>query len=110
VSEITSHSARCLRGSIFETDSTKRGSGLRNKVAKVANRKGIAKVADPYLFSAKIFLSGTKLFVDPPKYRKPPGWRGSAVKILFVGERTLGMMLFFLFIFAVSASMLIKII
>jgi hypothetical protein len=99
-----------IRGSIFEADSTKRGSGLRNRVAKVANRKGIAKVADPYLFSAKIFLSGTKLFVDPPKYRKPPGWRGSVVKTLFISERTLGMILFFLFIFAISASMLIKII
>jgi hypothetical protein len=74
------------------------------------SRRKISKLADPYLFSAKIFLSGTKLFVDPPKYRKPPGWRGSAVKILFIGERTLGMALFFLFIFAVSASMLIKII
>lgn len=99
-----------IRGSIFETDSTKRGPGLRNRIAKFANRKGIAKFADPYIFSAKIFLSGTKLFVEPPKYRKPPGWHGSVVKTLFIGERTLGMILFFLFIFAVSASMLIKII
>ncbi|HII05812.1 MAG TPA: hypothetical protein HA349_00410 [Methanotrichaceae archaeon] len=90
-----------IRRSIFEMDSTKRRPDLR---------EDIAKIADPFIFSAKIFLSGTKLFVDPPKYRKPPGWHGSLVKTLFIGERTLGMILFFLFIFAVSASMLIKII
>lgn len=81
-----------------------------SKISLFSLRKKLRKSLNPFIFSIRIFLSGTKLFIDPPKYRKPPGWRGSFIKTLFVLERTLGMMLFFLFIFAISASLLIKII
>jgi hypothetical protein len=72
--------------------------------------RGIVKFIDAIIFSAVVFLSGTKLFVDPPEYSDSSRASESLVRFFFTTERVLGMMLFFLFIFAVSASLLIKII
>ncbi len=89
---------------IFEVESTE------DQINLSSLRRKVHKFLKPFIFSTKIFLSGTKLFIDPPKYRKPAGWRGSLIKTVFILERTLGMILFFLLIFAISASLLIKII
>jgi hypothetical protein len=57
-----------------------------------------------FLFSATIFLSGTKLFVDPPGVPELTGLSKSLIKGIFTLERVLGAFFFFLFLFAVGAT------
>jgi hypothetical protein len=60
-------------------------------------------------FSATVFLSGTKLFVDPPKCPKLRGcgFISRNVKHIFTLERTLGALFFFLLFFAISRTVVI---
>jgi hypothetical protein len=45
---------------------------------------------EPFIFSATIFLSGTKLFVDPPEVPEMPGLSNSLINGVFNLERILG--------------------
>lgn len=64
-----------------------------------------SKIIESICFSAKAFLSGTKLFINPPKSSE---FTGSSykehmlLKNLLLIERSLGGILFFLFILAVT--------
>jgi Pentapeptide repeats (9 copies) len=55
------------------------------------------------IFSATVFLSGMRLFVDPPALPRIEGRSRSTIKSAFVLERVLGMMFFVLFFIAWSA-------
>ncbi|HOT06358.1 MAG TPA: pentapeptide repeat-containing protein [Methanotrichaceae archaeon] len=56
------------------------------------------------IFSATVFLSGMKLFVDPPAIPNIEGRPRSTVKRLFIFERLMGMIFFVMFIIAWSGS------
>jgi len=66
----------------------------------------ILRLKDAIKFSLNIFLSGTKLFFDPPEI--PKKLIGSKVwmKRIYLIERTLGAGFFFLFFFAISKMLL----
>ncbi len=55
------------------------------------------------IFSATVFLSGMKLFVDPPALPRIEGRSRSTVKSTFVLERLLGMMFYIMFFIAWSS-------
>lgn len=58
----------------------------------------------PFLFSATTFLSGTKLFVDPPAVPEMTGLPQSLIKVIFTLERALGAFFSILFFLAVGAT------
>jgi len=61
------------------------------------------------LFSSTVFLSGTKLFIDPPKYRirsRRSTHRITAFKCMFTLERVLGMILFFMFLITIGNTLI----
>jgi hypothetical protein len=64
---------------------------------------------DATRFSTTVFLSGTKLFVDPPKCPRvlECGFIGTNLKHIFTLERTLGALFFFLFFFAISRTVVV---
>jgi hypothetical protein len=55
-------------------------------------------------FSATVFLSGTKLFVDPPSLPFQQNGSGSFVKTMFVLERSLGALFSILFFLSISST------
>lgn len=57
-------------------------------------------------FSLNIFLSGTKLFFDPPELPKKLTGSRIWMKRIYLAERTLGAGFFFLFFFAISKMLL----
>ena len=59
-----------------------------------------------YLFSATVFLSGTKRFVDPPEIPESTRWSRSFVKGMFILERVLGALFSILFFLAISATVI----
>ena len=79
-------------------------SGVTTYTFKVTH-----KSINSLIFSMMIFLSGMKISVDPPIYGKKSGNLGSFIDFAFVTERVLASILFYFFLFAVSASLLIKI-
>jgi hypothetical protein len=60
------------------------------------------------VFSVTVFLSGMKLFVDPPAMPRIEGRSGSMIKKAFVLERLLGMMFFVLFFIAWGSTIVRK--
>lgn len=56
------------------------------------------------LFSATVFLSGTKLFVDPPEIPISSPWSKSFIKGMFTLERVLGAFFSILFFIAIGAT------
>ena len=56
------------------------------------------------LFSATLFLSGTRLFVDPPAMPKLEGWLAAHARSFFIAERVLGAFFSILFFLAVSGT------
>jgi hypothetical protein len=63
-------------------------------------RDEISSIINPLLFSVIVFLSGTKLFIDPPDV---PDNR-SLTKVLFTLERVLGAFFSILFFLAISGT------
>lgn len=61
-------------------------------------------LADALIFSAKVFLSGTRLFIDPPKQPEVP--KGSLLKAAFNLERVLGAFFFSLLLIAIGATVI----
>ncbi|HPE52304.1 MAG TPA: pentapeptide repeat-containing protein, partial [Methanothrix soehngenii] len=66
----------------------------------------ILKLIRALKFSATIFLSGTKLFVEPPESPQISGRLEPFSEALFILERVIGSFLFFLFIIAAGNTMI----
>jgi len=56
------------------------------------------------LFSATLFLSGTRLFVDPPALPALQGWFAAHAQGFFIAERVLGALFSILFFLAISGT------
>lgn len=63
----------------------------------------ITSMIKPFLFSATVFLSGTKLFIDPPEV---PNKNSSLIKVAFIFERVLGALFSILFFLAISGTVI----
>src|SRR5271157_2336375 len=63
-------------------------------------------IFDVLSFSTTIFLSGTKLFIDPPVIPKIKGRSRSIVKKVFIVERILGALFSILFFLAISGTVI----
>jgi len=66
-----------------------------------------SNLSDALVFSATVFLSGTKLFVDPPAIPEISGVSRSFIRKAFTIERLLGALFSVLFFLAVT-GMIIK--
>ncbi|MDH7514205.1 MAG: hypothetical protein QHH14_14785 [Clostridiales bacterium] len=55
-------------------------------------------------FSATVFLSGTRLFIDPPPLPKIRGRSRSLIRGAFIFERVLGALFSILFFLAISGT------
>jgi hypothetical protein len=64
----------------------------------------VLMLINPFIFSATVFLSGTKLFVDPPEVPDMPGNSQSIIKFAFTLERVLGAFFSILFFLAISGT------
>ncbi len=87
------------RGGIFE-----RFSPRGEKKRKTSLDEQIRAVGGAMLFSATLFLSGTRLFVDPPAMPKLEGWIAAHARSFFIAERVLGAFFSILFFLAVSGT------
>ena len=63
-------------------------------------------IFDMLSFSTTVFLSGTKLFIDPPAIPKIKGRSRSIVKKAFIVERILGALFSILFFLAISGAVI----
>lgn len=91
-------------GSIFDRYGT-----LKNNVGAPANGNiysEFMRLFTAIKFSLNIFLSGTKLFFDPPELPKKLTGSRIWMKRIYLAERTLGAGFFFLFFFAISKMLL----
>jgi hypothetical protein len=61
-------------------------------------------IADILAFSATVFLSGTRLFIDPPPLPRIEGRSRSMIKKAFILERVLGALFSVLFFIAISGT------
>jgi len=61
-------------------------------------------LGEALLFSATVFLSGTRLFVDPPAMPVFEGWLASHVRAFFIAERVLGALFSILFFLAIGGT------
>jgi hypothetical protein len=83
-----------------KADSTGRQLGGKNWMSKVRLLGGTM------LFSATIFLSGTRLFIDPPVIPEMSRWSKSKTKMIFITERVLGAFFSILFFLAIGATVI----
>jgi len=67
-------------------------------------RGELRAIADALIFSATLFLSGTRLFVDPPQMPEVHRWSPSQAKAAFIAERVLGAFFSILFFLAISGT------
>jgi hypothetical protein len=75
------------------------------KRTKIATQ-GRISVEDWLGFSAAVFLSGTKFFVDPPQIPEPLSEPNSRIKRVFIAERVLGALFSILLFLAISRSLI----
>jgi hypothetical protein len=61
-------------------------------------------ITDILAFSATVFLSGTRLFIDPPPLPRIEGRSRSTIKKAFILERVLGALFSVLFFIAISGT------
>ena len=87
------------RGGIFE-----RFSPGGEKKRKRSLEEQLRALGGAMLFSATLFLSGTRLFVDPPAMPKLEGWLAAHARCFFIAERVLGAFFSILFFLAVSGT------
>lgn len=66
----------------------------------------ISRIADPFLFSAVVFLSGTKLFIDPPSIPEHLGRSRSLINFIFTLERLLGALFSILFFVTIGDTII----
>jgi uncharacterized protein YjbI with pentapeptide repeats len=67
------------------------------------------KAKDAFIFSVAVFLSGTKLFVDPPSIPRKIGMKKSRIRdirVLFIVERVLGALFSVLFFLAIGRTII----
>lgn len=69
-------------------------------------RNDVRLLGSAMIFSATIFLSGTRLFVDPPKLPELPRWSKSTTRFVFTAERVLGAFFSILFFLAIGATVI----
>jgi hypothetical protein len=85
--------------------------GPKNSRSKIDEYRSIERwpqnLSDALIFSATVFLSGTKLFVDPPAIPEISGVSQSSIRKAFTIERLLGALFSVLFFLAVT-GMIIK--
>jgi hypothetical protein len=67
-------------------------------------RSELKILADVMIFSITIFLSGTRLFIDPPNLPEMSGWTNFQTKMIFTAERVLGAFFSILFFLAIGAT------
>jgi len=70
------------------------------------SKKWPSGMFEAFLFSAALFLSGTKLFVDPPAIPELQGVSRSMTNKVFVIERLLGAFFSILFFLAISGTVI----
>jgi hypothetical protein len=63
-------------------------------------------LAEVMLFSVTVFLSGTRLFIDPPEIPELPGWSKFTTRAAFTAERILGAFFSILFFLAIGATVI----
>jgi hypothetical protein len=69
----------------------------------------MSAILNVLIFSFTVFLSGTKLFVDPPKYQVPPGRNEHLVGWLervIIIERIFGSLLFFAILYVITKTII----
>jgi hypothetical protein len=67
-------------------------------------RSGLHILAEAIIFSTTVFLSGTRLFIDPPELPEMPRWTRFLTKVVFTAERVLGAFFSILFFLAIGAT------
>ncbi len=87
------------RGGIFE-----RFSQGGEKKRKTSLEEQLIAFRGALLFSTTLFLSGTRLFVDPPAMPKLEGWFAAKARAFYIAERVLGAFFSILFFLAVSGT------
>jgi len=83
--------------------------GQQNDSAKSRHRDwwgGLRAVADAMLFSATVFLSGARLFVEPPAQPEVLRLSANRVKWAMIFERVLGALFSILFFLAISGTVI----
>jgi hypothetical protein len=82
--------------------------GLRHKTKGRALKDGEewldGDLTDILGYSATVFLSGTRFFIDPPALPKIEGRSRSWIKKAFILERVLGMLFSVLFFIAINGT------
>ncbi|HNX09255.1 MAG TPA: pentapeptide repeat-containing protein, partial [Methanothrix sp.] len=99
-------SRKDLRKGIIEKYGSGKKTGPKNQSKGRDWRREIEIPIDAMIFSATIFLSGTRLFVDPPKLPELPRWSKSTTKFVFTAERVLGAFFSILFFLAIGATVI----
>jgi hypothetical protein len=69
-------------------------------------KKEIILVKDAFIFSVLLFLSGTRLFVDPPKTPGLPGKSRRLAGIMYFSERALGALFLALLLISISKTII----
>ncbi|MCU0637474.1 MAG: pentapeptide repeat-containing protein [Methanothrix sp.] len=87
------------KGGIFE-----RFSSVAAKSQKMSPEEQLRALFGAMLFSATLFLSGTRLFVDPPAMPNLDGWFAAHAHGFFIAERVLGAFFSILFFLAISGT------
>jgi len=98
-------------GIIWDLIEKKKGRALDSNDNQ--NRKRISpqssvlvKKLNHFVFSAKVFLSGTRLFIDPPKRDRLLGKWDNFAGFIYILERFVGALLFFLFVVAATNTLI----
>lgn len=68
--------------------------------------KPLLSIREAFFFSTTILLSGMKIYINPPNRPDLPGRMGTAIKWIFTVERIFGMLFIFLFILAVTRTVI----
>ena len=87
------------RGGIFE-----RFSPGGEKKERISLEEQLRALGGAMLFSATLFLSGTRLFVDPPAMPRLEGWLAAHARSFFIAERVLGAFFSILFFRRISGT------
>jgi len=97
-------SRQYLRKSIIEKSDSNKEIVSKNQSTGCDWRNEIRILAGAMIFSATIFLSGTRLFIDPPDLPTMPRWTRFQTKAAFTTERILGAFFSVLFFLSIGAT------
>ena len=88
---------------IFERYSSNEAKAPTNRPSS-QDKWNVQILVEVMLFSATIFLSGTRLFIDPPAIPLLKGRVAPLVRLVFIAERALGAFFSILFFLAIGAT------